>query len=161
LSQVHPADVQQLLAVREQCEEKVTYQIGGLSLLLHYVARIGLVEAVNRYCPRDGDISDGTVIAVLVINRLLSPCPLSRIAQWVADSGLHILLGLADPEALNYDRLADALLAMYPHWPSIATEVTLQAVVAFQLKIETIHYDVQPLVACRSSSTASTKVATG
>lgn len=91
LSQVHPADVQQLLAVREQCEEKVTYQIGGLSLLLHYVARIGLVEAVNRYCPRDGDISDGTVIAgadsvsaVLVINRLLSPCPLSRIAQWVA-----------------------------------------------------------------------------
>ena len=141
LNQVQPADVQQLLAVREQCEEKVTYQIGGLTLLLTYVERIGLVEIVNRYCPRQGDISDGTVVAVLVINRLLSPCSLSRIAEWVADTGLHILLGIADPEALNYDRLADALLAVYPHWQTIATEITLRAVEEFQLKIDTIHYD--------------------
>ncbi len=62
LSQVHPSDVQQLLAVREQCEKKVTYQIGGVNLLLTYVERIGLVEIVNRHCPRDGKMSDGTVI---------------------------------------------------------------------------------------------------
>jgi transposase len=99
------------------------------------------VEIVNRYCPRDGDISDGTVIAVLVINRLLSPHPLSRMDKWVEDTGLHLLLGIADPEALNYDRLADALLAVYPHWQTIATEVTLRAVEAFQLKIDTVHYD--------------------
>ena len=141
LSQAHPADVQQLLAVREQCEEKVTYQIGGLNLLLTYVERIGLVKAVNRYCIRQGDISEGTVIAVLVINRLLSPRPLSRVAEWVDDSGLHLLLGIADPEMFNYDRLADALLAVYPHWQDIAAEVTLQAVEEFGLKVDTIHYD--------------------
>ena len=141
LNQAHPADVQQLLVVREQCEEKDTYQIGGLNLLLSYVERIGLVEIVNGYCPRDGEISDGTVIAVLVINRLLSPCALRRIDEWVDDTGLHLLLGITDPEALNYDRLADALLAVYPHWHTIATEITLRAVEAFQLKIDTIHYD--------------------
>ena len=140
-SQAHPADVQQLLAVREQCEEKVTYQIGGLNLLLNYVDRIGLVKAVNGYCTRQGDISEGTVVAVLVINRLLSPCSLSRVAEWVNDSGLHLLLGIADPQALNYDRLVDALLAVYPHWQDIAAEVTLQAVEAFGLKVDTIHYD--------------------
>jgi hypothetical protein len=141
LSQARPADVQQLLAVREQCEGKVTFQIGGLNLLLSYVERIGLVEIVNRYCPRAGDISDGTVLAVLVINRLLSPRPLSRIEEWVKDTGLHLLLGIAEPEALNYDRLADALLAVYPHWQTIATEVTLRVVEVFQLRIDTIHYD--------------------
>ena len=141
LTQTHPADVQQLLAVREQCEQTNTYQIGGLALLLNYVERIGLVETVNRYCPRDGEISDGTVIAVLTINRLLSPRALRRIDEWVTDTGLHILLGIADPEMLNYDRLVDALLAVYPHWQAIATEVTLQAVEAFHLKIDTIHYD--------------------
>jgi transposase len=141
LSQVYPADVQRILAVREQCEEKVTYQIGGLTLLLHYVERIGLVETVNHYCPRDGNISDGTVIAVLVINRLLSPRPLSRMADWVDDTGLHLLLGIADPEELNYDRLADALLAVYPHWQTITTKITLRAVDEFQLKIDTVHYD--------------------
>ncbi|MEA3340577.1 MAG: IS1634 family transposase, partial [Chloroflexota bacterium] len=141
LSQAYPSDVQQLLAVREQCEKKGTYQIGGLNLLLNYVERIGLVEIVNRYCPRDGEISDGTVIAVLVINRLLSPCALRRISEWVDDVGLHLLLGIADPEMLNYDRLSDALLAVHPHWQTIATEITLQAVEEFQLKIDTIHYD--------------------
>lgn len=141
LSQAHPSDVQQLLAVREQCEKKTTYQIGGLNLLLNYVERIGLVEIVNRYCSRDGDISDGTVVAVMVINRLLSPCALSRMDEWVNDTGLHILLGINDPELFNYDRLVDALLAVYPHWQTIATEVTLRAVEAFQLKIDTVHYD--------------------
>jgi transposase len=139
--QTYPVDVQQILALREQGVEKVTYQIGGLHLVLSYVERIGLVEAVNRYCPRQGDLSDGTVIAVLVVNRLLTPRALSRIAEWVADTGLHFLLGIADPEALNYDRLADALLAVYPHWQNIAAEVTLRAVEQFQLKVETIHYD--------------------
>jgi transposase len=141
LEQVYPADVQQILALREQGVKKVTYQIGGLHLVLNYVERIGLVETVNRYCPRQGDISDGTVITVLVVNRILAPCSLSRIAEWVADTGLHFLLGIADPEALNYFRLADALLAVYPHWQNIAAEVTLQAVEQFQLKVETIHYD--------------------
>ena len=141
LEQAYPADVQQILALREQGVEKVTYQIGGLHLVLSYVERIGLVEAVNRYCPRQGDISDGTVITVLVVNRLLAPRALSRIAEWVADTGLHFLLGIADPDELNYDRLADALLAVYPHWQNIAAEVTLRAVEQFQLKVETIHYD--------------------
>ena len=141
LSQAYPSDVQQLLAVREQCEKKGTYQIGGLNLLLNYVERIGLVEIVNRYCPRDGKMSDGTVIAVLVINRLLSPCALRRIDEWVTDTGLHLLLGIADPEMLNYDRLVDALFAVHPHWQTIATEITLRAVEVFQLKIDTIHYD--------------------
>ncbi len=141
LSQVHPSDVQQLLAVREQCEKKITYQIGGVNLLLTYVERIGLVEIVNRHCPRDGKMSDGTVIAALVINRLLSPCALSRMVEWVHKTGLHILLGADDPELFNYDRLADALLAVRPHWQTIATEITLRAVEAFQLQIDTVHYD--------------------
>ena len=141
LEQAYPSDVQQILALGEQGVEKVTYQIGGLHLVLNYVERIGLVEAVNRYCPRQGDISDGTVIAVLVINRLLAPRALRRIDEWVADTGLHFLLGIADPGALNYFRLADALLAVYPHWQNIAAEVTLRAVKQFQLKVETIHYD--------------------
>ena len=141
LEQVYPTDVQQILTLREQGVEKVTYQIGGLHLVLNYVERIGLVEAVNRYCPRQGDLSDGTVIAVLVVNRMLSPCSLRRVAEWVADTGLHFLLGIADPDALNYDRLADALLSVYPHWQNIAAEVTLRAVEQFQLKVETIHYD--------------------
>lgn len=141
LSAPHATHVQQILALQAQGVEKTTYQVGGLNLVLNYLERIGLAEAVDRYCPRQGDLSEGTVISVLVINRLLAPCPLTHVAQWVADTGLHLLLGMPDPATLNYDRLADALQAVYPHWQTIAAEVTLQAVEEFRLKVETIHYD--------------------
>ena len=134
-----PADVQVLSALQKQGVEKVTYQAGGLNLVLTYVERIGLTEAVDRRCHRDGEVSEGTVITGLVVNRLLAPCALRKIAKWVEDTGLHLLLGISDPALLNYYRLADALLAIYPHWQEIAAEVTLKAVERFQLAVETVH----------------------
>jgi transposase len=141
LSTAYPADVQQILALQERGVEKTTYQVGGLNLVLSYLERIGLAEVVDRYCPREGKLSEGTVVTVLVINRLLAPRALRNVAKWVSQTGLHLLLGIPDPALLNYDRLADALLAVYPHWQAIAAEVTLRAVEQFQLKVETIHYD--------------------
>jgi transposase len=141
LQETYPAEVQALLALQEKDVTKVTYQVGGLNLVLTYVERIGLAEAVDRRCVRDGELSEGTVITVLVVNRLLSPCALGNVAEWVKKTGLHLLLGIPDPEMLNYYRLADALLAIYPHWQDIAAEVTLKAVERFRLAVETIHYD--------------------
>ncbi len=141
LTSDYPPEVQQILALQAQGIEKVTYQIGGLHLVLSYAERLGLAETVNRYCPRQGSLSEGTVITVLVINRLLAPCALSGVAEWVARTGLHFLLGITDPAELNYDRLADALLAVYPHWQAIAAELTLNAVKNFGLNVATVHYD--------------------
>jgi hypothetical protein len=134
-------EVQALSALQERGVAKVTYQVGGLHLVLIYLERIGLAAAVDRRCPRQGELSEGTVLTVLVVNRLLAPCALSNVATWVKNTGLHLLLGISDPDLLNYDRLADALLAVYPHWQEIAAEVTLQAVEHFQLQVETVHYD--------------------
>jgi transposase len=137
----YPPDVQVLLTLQEAGIQKTTYQLGGLTLVLTYVERIGLAAAVNRYCWRDGAISEGTVMTVLVINRLLAPCPLSKVAKWVEDTGLHLLLGIPDPALLNYCRLADTLQAVFPHWQAIAAEVTLNAVEQFGLNVQTVHYD--------------------
>jgi len=141
-----PAAVQVLSSLSAQEVEKVTYQVGGLHLVLTYLERIGLAEAVDRRCPRQGELSEGTVFTVLVVNRLLAPCALSNVVDWVAKTGLHLLLGIADPKLLNYDRLADVLLAVYPHWQEIAAEVTLRAVERFHLTVGTIHYDLTSIL---------------
>jgi len=149
LSDTWPADVQQLIALRNEGVEKQTYQIGGLRLILKYLEQVGLVEIINQYCPRqpkEDGISDGEAMAALVINRILAPCALSNVADWVAHSGLHLLMGVADPQKFNYDRLADALLAVYLNWQEIAAEITLRAVEAFGLKVETIHYDLTSIL---------------
>ena len=141
-----PTEEQLLATLQARGVEKVTYQVGGLRLVLTYLERIGLAESVDRRCPRQGDVSEGTVLTVLVVNRLLAPCALRRVAQWVRDTGFHLLLGISEPDLLNYDRLADALLAVYPHWQAIAAEVTLQAVERFRLSMETIHYDLTSIL---------------
>lgn len=144
----YPPDVQMLLTLQEEGVQKTTYQLGGLTLVLTYVERIGLAAAVNRYCQRVGDISEGTVMTVLVVNRLLAPCPLDQVAKWVEDTGLHLLLGIPNPRLLNYHRLADTLQAVFHHWRVIAAEVTLNAVQQFGLKVEAIHYDLTSVCFC-------------
>jgi len=146
LSQAYPQDVQQILAMQESGVEKVTYQVGGIHLVLSYLERIGLAEAIDSRCTRKGKLSEGTVITVLVIDRLLAPCALSNVTDWVKKSGLHLLMGIPDPSLLNYDRLVDALLAVYPHWREIATEITLSAIAQFQLEVKTIHYDLTSIL---------------
>jgi transposase len=150
-----PPDVQMLLTLQEEGTQKTTYQLGGLTLVLTYVERIGLATVVNRFCPREGGISEGSVMTVLAINRLLAPCPLSQVAEWVRKTGLHLLLGIPDPEWLNYDRLADTLQAVFSHWQSIAAEVTLNAVEQFGLRIETVHYDLTSVCFCGKYSGSS------
>jgi hypothetical protein len=149
LGDTRAADVQQIIALQTEGVEKRSYQVGGLRLILKYLDRVGLIEIINQYCPRrpnEDGISDGEAIAALVINRMLAPCALSNVATWVEQSGLHLLLGIADPQKFNYDRLVDALLAVYLHWSEIAAEVTLRAVAAFGLKVETVHYDLTSIL---------------
>ena len=144
----YPPDVQMLLTLQEAGVQKTTYHLGGLALVLTYIERIGLAQVVDRYCPREGEISEGTVMTVLVVNRLLSPCPLSQVARWVEKTGLHLLLGISDAALLNYNRLADTLQAVFPHWRAIAAEVTLQAVAQFGLQVKTVHYDLTSVCFC-------------
>jgi hypothetical protein len=141
LSASYPPDVAQVLAVKEQGAQKVTYTLGGAHLLLVYLERLGLAEVVDRYCSRVGDISEGTVFVVIVLNRLLFPLPLRHVGEWAGKVGLHLLLGIPDVALLNYDRLVDTLAAVSGCWEEIATDVTLNAVERFGLRVETIHYD--------------------
>jgi transposase len=140
-STLHPPEVTQVLAMKEQGTQKVTYTLGGVHLLLAYLERLGLAEVVDRYCGRVGDISEGNVFVVIVLNRLLFPLSLRHVAEWAGKVGLHLLLGIPDVALLNYDRLVDTLAAVSGCWEEIATDVTLNAVERFGLRVETIHYD--------------------
>lgn len=140
-TQPYPQDVAQVLVVKEQAAGKVTYSLGGVHLVLSYLERLGLAEVVDRYCQRAGELSDGTLFVVLVINRLLFPLPLCHVGEWAGKVGLDLLLGLPDVGLLNQYRLADTLAAVAAHWGAIATDVTLNAVARFGLRVEAIHYD--------------------
>jgi transposase len=141
LNAVYPPDVAHVLAMKGQGAQKVTYTLGGIHMLLAYLERLGLAEVVDRYCGRVGQISEGVVFVVIVLNRLLFPLPLHHVGEWAGKVGLHLLLGIPDVALLNYDRLVDTLAGVSACWEEIATDVTLNAVERFGLRVETIHYD--------------------
>ncbi|MCL4835321.1 MAG: DUF4277 domain-containing protein [Caldilineaceae bacterium] len=103
-------------------------------------------QIINRHCPTRGDVGHGTVALVLVLNRLLLPLPLYRIADWVGQTCLVATWGLPASK-FNDDRLERTLDALYPHLESIWQEIMAQALVKAKIDLSTIFYDVTACVA--------------
>ncbi len=117
-----------------------TEVIGSLPVLVEYLDRLKLAEVVNKVVPWEGDVPLGTLVEVLVLNRLLNPKAMFRIDDWAQASGVAAYYGLK-PNELNDDRLGRALERVATHTDAIQSPLVLRAVKAFQLDVSQIHYD--------------------
>jgi hypothetical protein len=74
------------MAYGQPSVEKV---LGALPVVADYCRRLDLAGIIDRACPgRDlGYLSHGQVIEALVANRLTSPAPLVRMADWARACG--------------------------------------------------------------------------
>ena len=57
-----------------------TQNVGALPVIANYMERLGLAEHVNDLVPWEGEVPLGTLVEVLVMNRLLHPRPCS---EWI------------------------------------------------------------------------------
>lgn len=115
---------------------------GALPLVAHYLARLGLAQAVERACPVHGraQLTHGEVIGALVANRLTDPRPLYDVRGWADDQGAHPLLGC--PAALlNDDRLGRALDALAAHVEQVKGALCLRALERFGCEPKRLHWD--------------------
>jgi transposase len=112
-------------------------------LLLPILEQLGLREAVNQHCqPADSgaDLDVGLVALLLVGNRLVAPQPLVHVEEWLGQTALPELLGF-DAGQANDDRLARTLDALVPHLDVLWQELILRAIVAFDLDLSQLCYD--------------------
>jgi hypothetical protein len=65
-----------------------TQVIGSLPVLIEYLDRLKLAEIVDKTVPWEGDVPLGTLVEVLVLNRLLNPKAMFRIDDWAQASGV-------------------------------------------------------------------------
>ena len=117
-----------------------TQVIGSLPVLVDYLDRLKLAEIVNQTVPWEGDVPLGTLVEVLVLNRLLNPKAMFRIDDWAQTSGVAAYYGL-EPNQLNDDRLGRALERVATSTDLIQGPLVLRAVKAFELDVSQIHYD--------------------
>ena len=125
---------------------QVRYKMGALPVLYALLQTLEVEEIINRHVPTRGEVGHGTVALVLVLNRLLLPLPLYRIADWVGETCLVATWGLPASK-FNDDRLERTLDALYPHLESIWQDIVAQALVKAKIDLSTIFYDITACIA--------------
>jgi transposase len=118
-----------------------TQIVGSLPVITEYLDRLGLADAVDDSVPWEGDVSLGTLVEVMVCNRLLNPKALFRIDDWAQTAAVSDYFEL-EPGQLNDDRLGRALERLAVHADKVQAALVLKAIKCFQLDVTQIHYDI-------------------
>jgi transposase len=121
-------------------------QLGALPVLYAVLDVLQVQSMVNRYCPNSREVDNGTVAQVLVLNRLMAPRPLWRIADWVGKTILVHKLGVPASK-FNDDRLARTLDDIAPHCRDIWIAVVSEAIQRYDIDLSMIFYDLAGFIA--------------
>jgi transposase len=114
--------------------------LGALPVLYALLEVLQVREIINRHCPTSAQVDHGTVAMVLILNRLVAPRPLYRVADWLARTVLVYTLGVP-AEKFNDDRLARTLDAISEHSRDIWQDVVHRALVQADIDLAIIFYD--------------------
>jgi len=122
-------------------DQQLSLFIGAFPVLIPIFRQLNVVSIINRYCPCEADIDEGTVALILALNRLMSPRPLYKVSSWMAETVLQETLDIPD-EKLHDRRIGDMLESIYPHIDNIWKEIVYQAFHQFDIPLSFIHYDI-------------------
>lgn len=121
-------------------------QLGALPVLYAVLEVLQVRSIINRYCPSAAEVDLGTVAVVLVLNRLMAPRPLYKVADWLAQTVLVQTLGLPAAK-FNDDRLGRTLDALAPHARDIWLDIVNRALLRFDIDLHLLFYDLTAFVA--------------
>jgi Domain of unknown function (DUF4277) len=116
--------------------------LGALPVVASFCRRLDLQGIVDRACPvrEVARVTHGQVIEALVANRLSSPRPLLRVADWAEEWAVEEVFGIA-ADALNDDRIGRALDAVAPQLEQVIGSVGAQAIATFGVDVGRLHWD--------------------
>ena len=118
-----------------------TQIVGALPVITDYLERLQLSDHIDELVPWEGEVSLGTLVEVLVINRLLNPKAMFRVDDWAQKAAVADYFEL-EAGQLNDDRLGRALERLAAHADRVQPALLLTAIKKFGLDVTQIHYDI-------------------
>lgn len=118
-----------------------TQVVGALPMITNYFDRLEMAATVDQLVPWEGDVPLGTLVEILVANRLLQPKALFRTGSWAEKAGLTDYYGVT-ADQLNDDRLGRTLERIAKHGETVQVALVTQVIKQFKLDVRQIHYDV-------------------
>jgi transposase len=119
--------------------------LGALPVLYGLLEVLQVREIINHHCPTAAEVDHGTVAMVLILNRLVAPRPLYRVADWLARTVLVYQLGVS-AKKFNDDRLGRTLDAISEHSRDIWQDIVHRALVQGGVDLSVIFYDLTAFV---------------
>lgn len=118
-----------------------TQVVGALPVLANYLDRLNLAQIVDDTVPWEGDTPLGTLVEILVLNRLLNPKAMFRIGEWAESASVTQYYSVT-VDQLNDDVLGRALERLREHGDNVQATLVLQTIKQFKLDVGQIHYDI-------------------
>lgn len=118
-----------------------TQNVGSLPVVAEYLDRLKIADHVNDLVPWEGEVPLGTLVEVMICNRLLNPKAMFRIDDWAQGAAVTEYFGL-EAGQLNDDRLGRALERIAAHSDAVQTAAVLTAIQEFKLDVSQVHYDI-------------------
>ena len=112
-----------------------------MPFLVAYLEKMNLANIIDEHVTWEGDVALGTIIEVMVCNRLLNPKAQYKIGQWAQRAGACDYYDVTG-EQLNDDRLGRALEQIAKHAFTVQSQLILHLVKSFKLNVSNIHYDI-------------------
>ena len=125
---------------------QLRHNLGALPVLYRLLKLLDVRRIVNRHCPSVAQVDHGAVVTILVLNRLLAPRPLYKLADWAAQTVLVTVLGVPAAK-FNDDRLGRTLDALAEHQRDTWLDIVHQALRRFDIDLRFLFYDLTALVA--------------
>jgi transposase len=122
-------------------DNQLSKWIGAIPMLMPIFKRLNIAQIVNAHCPGKEQISHGTTVTILALNRLLSPRPLYKVGEWMGGTILEHALAV-DAEQMYDSRLGRTLDDIQPHLEAIWQDIVVQAILAYDLDLRFLHYDI-------------------
>ncbi len=118
-----------------------TEVVGALPVIAEYFKELGIAAIVDEVVAWEGEVPLGTLVEILILNRLINPKALYSIGDWAEKSSVTTYYGVSR-EQLNDDRLGRALERVFRYGEAVQVRLVLNAIKKFRLDVSQIHYDI-------------------
>jgi hypothetical protein len=118
-----------------------TRTVGALPVLSAFLEDLGVASSIDQAVPWEGGVPLGTVVEIMMLNRLLAPKAQFRIGVWARQAAVTDYYGLTE-EQLNDDLLGRGLERLNQQQVTVQAAVVANAVRKYKLDVRRIHYDI-------------------
>ena len=125
----------------QHVNNQLSKSLGAIPVLFPIVRRLHVAQLINEYCSGAQEVSHGTTVEILTLNRLMAPKPLYKVKEWMAETVLEDTLEVSAGQ-MHDTRIGRTLDDLYPHLDAIWQDIAVQAVLEYDIDLRFIHYDI-------------------